>query len=91
MFQPPSYRYGRCSHFIELAALYGVDAKIGTHIANSQWAVYEVNTSRRRWALYDHKRSDEVGRFMRQIRCWYPEPPVWLALDRNLTHPCKSG
>ncbi len=29
------------------------------------FAVYEVNTGRRRWAFYDHKRSAEVGRFIR--------------------------
>jgi len=55
------------------------------------FAVYEVNTGRRRWAFYDHKRSDEVCRFMRQIRHWYPDQPVWIALDRDSTHPGKSG
>ena len=55
------------------------------------FAVYEVNTGRRRWAFYDHKRSAELCRFMRQIRRWYAEQVVWIALDRNSTHPCKSG
>ena len=55
------------------------------------FVVYEVNTGRRRWAFYDHQRSAEVGRFMRQIHHWYPEQPVWIALDHDSTHPCKSG
>jgi transposase len=54
------------------------------------FAAYEVNAGRRRWAFYDHKRSDELCRFMKQIRRWYPEQPVWIALDRDSTHPCKS-
>jgi transposase len=55
------------------------------------FAVYEVNTGRRRWAFYDHKRSAEISLFMEQIRRWYPEQPVWIALDRDSTHPCKSS
>jgi hypothetical protein len=55
------------------------------------FVVYEVNTGRRRWAFYDHKRSDEVGRVMRQIRRWYPKQPVWMALDHDSTHPCKCS
>ena len=51
---------------------------------------YEVNTGRRRWRFYDHKSSDEVGRFMMQIRRWYPEQPLWIALDHDPTHPCIS-
>lgn len=54
------------------------------------FVAYEVNTGRRRWAFYDHKRSHEVCCFMGQIRHWYPEQAVWIALDRDSTHPCKS-
>ncbi len=54
------------------------------------FVAYEVNTGRRRWAFYDHKRSDEVGRFMRQIHRWYPEQPIWIAMDHDSTHPCIS-
>lgn len=54
------------------------------------FVIYEVNTGRRRWACYDHKSSVEVGCFLEQIRHWYPEQPVWIALDRDSTHPCKS-
>jgi hypothetical protein len=54
------------------------------------FAVYEVNTGRRRWSCYEHKRSHEVCSFLKQIRHWYPEQPVWIVLDRDSTHPCKS-
>lgn len=53
------------------------------------FAVYEVNTGRRRWAFYQHKRADEIGQFMKQIRRWYPTQSVWVALDRDSTHPAK--
>ena len=55
------------------------------------FVAYEVNSGRRRWAYYDQKRSDEVCHFMRQIRRWYPNQVVWIVLDRDSTHPCKSG
>ncbi len=55
------------------------------------FGLYEVNTGRRRWAFYEHKCSDEICYFMRQIRRWYPKQPLWIALDRDTTHPCKSG
>ena len=55
------------------------------------FAIDEVNTGHRRWAFYDHKRADEIGRFMKQIRRWYPTQSVWIALDRDSTHPGKCG
>lgn len=55
------------------------------------FAAYDVKAGRRRWAFYDHKRSDELCHFLNQIRRWYPEQAVWIALDRDSTHPCKSA
>jgi transposase len=54
------------------------------------FVAYEVNTGRRRWAFYEGKSSEYVCRFMREIRRWYPEPAVWIALDQDRAHPCKS-
>jgi hypothetical protein len=51
---------------------------------------YEVNTGRRRWAFFAHKDSDAVCRFMQQVRRWYADQPVWVVLDRDSPHPCKS-
>ena len=51
---------------------------------------YDVATGRRRWAFYDGKATPFVCRFMRQVRRWYPTQPVWVALDQDRAHPCKS-
>jgi transposase len=54
------------------------------------FAAYEVNTGRRRWAFYDGKSSEYVCRFMKQLHRWYPDQQVWVVLDRDSPHPCKS-
>jgi len=54
------------------------------------FAAYEVNTGRRRWAFSDGKSSEQVCRFMTQLHRWYPDQPVWVVLDRDSPHPCKS-
>lgn len=55
------------------------------------FAAYEVDTGRRRWAFYDGKSSEQVCRFMQQLHRWYPDQQVWVVLDRDSPHPCKSG
>jgi transposase len=55
------------------------------------FAAYEVNTGRRRWAFYDGKSSAQVCHFMKQLHRWYPEQQVWVVLDRDSPHPCKSA
>jgi hypothetical protein len=54
------------------------------------FAAYEVNTGRRRWAFFEGKSSDQVCRFMKQIHRWYPNQQIWVVLDRDSPHPCKS-
>ena len=54
------------------------------------FVAYDVKAGRRRWAFYEHKRSEEICRFMQQIRRRYPQQPVWVVLDRDPTHPCTS-
>jgi transposase len=55
------------------------------------FVAYEVNTGRRRWAFFEGKSSDYVCRFMNQIHRWYADQQVWVVLDRDSAHPCKSG
>ena len=55
------------------------------------FVAYEVTSGRRRWAFYAQKRSAQVCHFMKQIRRWYPDQAVWIVLDRDSTHPGKSG
>jgi transposase len=51
---------------------------------------YDVKSGRVRWH-YDHaKSSQEVCRFMQQVRRWYPTQTVWVVLDQDPAHPCKS-
>jgi hypothetical protein len=36
------------------------------------------------------KKSEQVCQFMRQVRRWYPTQEVWIGLDQDRSHPCKS-
>lgn len=52
--------------------------------------LYEVNRARLHWKYLAGKSAREVCQFMRQVRRWYPEEEVWMALDQDPAHPCKS-
>jgi transposase len=52
--------------------------------------LYEVNRGWTRWAFMPGKSSQEVCQFMKQVRRWYPDQEVWVALDQDRSHPCKS-
>lgn len=54
------------------------------------FALYDVKQGRVRWAFYRSKDSKAVCRFMRLIRRWYPNQAVWVILDQDRAHPCKS-
>lgn len=55
------------------------------------FALYDVTQARVRWAFYPSKDSQAVCRFMRQIRRWYPNQTLWVILDQDRAHPCKSA
>ncbi|MBI4445755.1 MAG: transposase [Acidobacteria bacterium] len=52
--------------------------------------LYDVHTGKVHWAFYPSKDSRYVCRFLRRIRHWYAQQPVWLVLDQDPAHPCKS-
>ncbi len=52
--------------------------------------VYEVAGGKVHWGFLPGKNSTYVCRFMRQIRRWYPEGEIWVALDQDRSHPRKS-
>ncbi len=52
--------------------------------------VYDVGSGRSRWAYFPGKSSEYVCQFLRQIRRWYPDQEVWIALDQDPAHPRKS-
>jgi hypothetical protein len=78
---------GRCFTSIPRLVL---DKKQKTRGFFYLFAAYEVNTGRRRWAFFDGKSSEHVCRFMKQIHRWYPNQSIWVVLDRDSPHPCKS-
>lgn len=52
--------------------------------------LYDVEAGRGRWAFMPGKGSAYVCQFMRQVRRWYPHQQVWVVLDQERAHPCKS-
>jgi len=54
------------------------------------FTLYEVNSGRTRWAYLPGKSSEYVCQFMRRVRNWYADKVVWVALDQDRAHPCKS-
>lgn len=52
--------------------------------------LYEVNRGKVRWAFMPGKGSEYVCRFMRRVRRAYPGQEVWVALDQDRPHPCRS-
>lgn len=54
------------------------------------FGLYDVKHGKVHWAFLPGKSSLSVCRFMRHLRRWYPEQDVWVALDQDRAHPCKS-
>jgi transposase len=52
--------------------------------------VYDVGRGRSRWAYLPGKSSEYVCQFMQQVRRWYPDQEVRVALDQDPAHPRQS-
>jgi transposase len=52
--------------------------------------VYDVGSGRSHWAYLPGKSAEYVCQCMRQVRRWYPDQAVWVALDQDPAHPRKS-
>ena len=52
--------------------------------------LYDVRSGSTHWAFLPGKNSTYVRRFMHQLRNWYKDQEVWVALDQDRSHPCKS-
>lgn len=61
-----------------------------THGRFYLFALYDVPAGRVRWRYYAGKSSEYICRFMQQVRAWYPQQLVWVVLDQDRAHPCKS-
>ena len=51
---------------------------------------YDAVDGKAHWMFLPGKSSAYVCRFMRQLRRWYPDGNLWIALDQDRAHPCKS-
>ena len=51
---------------------------------------YDAASGQVHWMFLPGKGTQHVCRFMRQVRRWYPDLPLWVALDQDRAHPCKS-
>jgi transposase len=51
---------------------------------------YDAVSGQVHWRFSPGKATTDVCRFMRQVRRWHPDAPLWVALDQDRAHPCKS-
>lgn len=54
------------------------------------FASYDAVDGKAHWMFLPGKNSAFVSLFMRQLRRWYPDVDLWVALDQDRAHPCKS-
>ena len=54
------------------------------------FVAYDAVDGRVYWAFYPGKSARYVCQFMRRLRRWFPARPLWVALDQDRAHPCKS-
>lgn len=55
--------------------------------------LYDAMSGRVRWQYRLGKGEGDVCGFMRRVRRWYPAPrasAVWVVLDQDPAHPCRS-
>jgi hypothetical protein len=51
---------------------------------------YDAVQGRVYWTFYPGKSARYLCRFMRRLRCWFPNQPLWVALNQDRAYPCKS-
>lgn len=51
---------------------------------------YDAVSGKVHWMFLPGKSAHYVNQFMRRIRYWYPQATLWVALDQDRAHPCKS-
>ena len=51
---------------------------------------YDAVDGKAHWMFLPGKNSAYVSLFMRQLRHWNPDVDLWVALDQDRAHPCKS-
>jgi len=51
---------------------------------------YDTVSGQVHWMFLPGKGAIYVSRFMRRLRHWHPHGSIWVALDQDRAHPCKS-
>lgn len=51
---------------------------------------YDAVSGKAHWMFLPGKGTPYVQQFMRRLRHWYPDAAIWVALDQDRAHPCKS-
>lgn len=51
---------------------------------------YEAGTGKVHWMFLPGKGATYVAQFLRHLRSGYPDAAMWVALDQDRAHPCKS-
>ena len=51
---------------------------------------YDAQSGRVHWMFLPGKGAKYVAQFLHHLRKWYPEVPIWVVLDQDRAHPCKS-
>ena len=54
------------------------------------FVAYDAVDGRVYWAFYPGKSARYVCQFMRRLRRCFPDRSLWVALDQDRAHPCKS-
>jgi transposase len=54
------------------------------------FVAYDAVDGRVYWAFYPGKSARYVCQFMRRLRRCFPDQSLWVALDQDRAHPCKS-
>jgi hypothetical protein len=54
------------------------------------FVAYDAIQGRVYWSFFPGKSARYVCQFMRRLRRWFPDQPLWVALDQDRAHPCKS-
>jgi hypothetical protein len=51
---------------------------------------YDAVSGKAHWMFLPGKGTPDVQQFMRRLRHWYPDAVIWVALDQDPAHLCKS-
>lgn len=54
------------------------------------FVIYDAVSGAVHWRFLPGKSAKHVCQFMRRVRRWYLDVPLWIALDQDRAHPCKS-